>query len=111
MIKANEGHTVLNWTEGQLVTLYKSSDPNFENQTLIYKGSKNSFFITGMSNGLNYFRIISENGEQASVTVSVSYPEKKLVIFSLIIGTFLFLSLVLIIFLGNRKYGNTATDH
>lgn len=108
VIHANEGHTVLKWEGNQPVKLYKANAADFVDQKLVYEGQDNGFFMTGMADGLHFFKLISSNGEEAITKVSVKYPDKSLVIFSLVTGLFLFINLVLIIFLGNRKYANTT---
>lgn len=104
MLTANEGHTVLKWKGEGPYTLLKTSEPNSNLGKELYKGLEDGFFITGLPDGKHFFTLLTDSGEKAFVTVNVKYPEKGLVIFSLIVGSFLFISLCLIIYLGNKEY-------
>lgn len=103
-IQANEGHVTLKWMgEGERFTLKKSGE------RILYEGKGKTFFITGLNEGAHQFFIENSFGEKAKVTVEVNYPKEYLVWVSLFTGTFLFLSLCLIIIFGNKKYANTPS--
>ena len=108
LINADEGHTILKWEGSKTVGLYQSTDIDFSNERLIYEGDEQGYYISGLKDGDHFFKILSGSGETAMVRVSVKYPDKNLVIFSLITGTILLISLVTIVFLGNKKYANAT---
>ena len=106
---SNEGYFVLDWQTGQDpldLTLQQSSDESFSNIIERDISGESAITITGLSDGVYYFRIL-DSGDSASNTVTVSVVHHSLLraggFFAL--GLILFSLLIVTILIGNRRAG------
>ena len=102
---ANEGHLTISWQHGTPpYRLTQVSGTSTGEPIILYEGSNQSYFMTGLLEGEN--RFVIEDSEEVSeeLVVEVDYPNLTLVIGTLGLGTFLLLALITIVYMGNRRY-------
>jgi len=70
---SNDGAVRLSWslTEGQEVRLEQSADPGFEDPVLRYTGADSASVLTGLPEGIHYFRLRLADSERWSEPLAV----------------------------------------
>jgi hypothetical protein len=105
VVFTNEGHATLRWSLPEQVDttasslifeLEQSRGPGFEDHRLRHRGPERAFFVSGLTDGRNYFRVRavpagSPAGPWSDVLViEVEYPDRGQVILFLVVGCLVF---------------------
>lgn len=102
---ANEGHLTIKWQQGTPpYRLTQVSGTSTGEPIILYEGSDQSYFMTGLSEGENRFIVEDSAGTSVELIVDVDYPHRALVFGTLGLGAFLLLALIIIVYTGNRRY-------
>lgn len=102
---ANEGHLTIQWQQGTPpYRLIQVSGTSTGEPITLYEGSDQSYFMTGLLEGENRFIIEDSAGTSVELVVEVDYPHRALVFGTLGLGAFLLITLIVIVYTGNRRY-------
>lgn len=105
-VESRDGYTALQWNAGDHSTfeLQQSSDPDFSNTTTIYKGPDRASFISGLNDGIYYFRIRGLSGSWSdTLCLSVNHQSLSLALFLAGIGMVVFLVTVWVVVTGSLR--------
>lgn len=102
-LSSDTGFAALSWTNatGKPVLLQRASTPEFNDAVSVYKGLNGSYFISGLRDGVYFFRLRSEQGvwsEAVRLDVSHHSAQKAWLLFGL--GAIVFLGVVGVILRG-----------
>ena len=115
VVSTNEGHATLRWSlpedvettaSGLTFELEQSRDAGFRNHFLRHRGPERAFFVSGLIDGRNYFRVRAvPAGSPAGLwsdvlVVEVDYPGRGQVILLLVVGCLVFGGTVAAIIVG-----------
>lgn len=122
-ITTNEGHATIQWslpgasdsTEGVVFALQQARDPDFQDQRLRHRGPGQSFFVSGLREGLTYFRVRASRSEAIGpwsdpLVVEVDYPGRGSVILLLAIGCLVFAATVVAIVAGWARHRDSRGE-
>ncbi|MFN6944663.1 MAG: hypothetical protein ACK4ND_06925 [Cytophagaceae bacterium] len=107
-IKNNNGHIKLQWdaTDHAIVEVQKSQTPNFSDFSIVYKGIDRASFISGLDNGLHYFRVREvDSGWSPTLTLEVKHQSLKLAFILFSMGALVFLLTVFVVVKGAKQAG------
>lgn len=109
-LNADSGYTKLIWAlekknnEKNEYILEVSKNKDFTGSKIIYKGPNEAEYITGLNEGIYYYRVKSNHSDWSkTLTLTVKYKSLKLAWALFSIGAVVFISIVLFILIGNRK--------
>ncbi len=112
-ITLTSGHVRLDWVseEGERFTLEQATSGNFQDARVIYEGPDKASFISGLKNGVYYFRIKSDGGDWSDqVKAVVEYQSLSLAFSLFTVGAVVFIFTTLVIIRGSQKYKTESSS-
>lgn len=110
-VDSNSGYLQLEWTGSPEIDnfiLQRSTHLDFHEFTTVYAGPDQATFISGLDNGIYYFRVGSQSGHWSDVlTLSVKHQSLSLAYTLFGLGLLVFACTVFIVVKGVR----TSTTH
>lgn len=104
---AREGYFVLHWTPQSTatadLTLQQSLSPDFRDPESWAVAGAGQFTQSGLDNGVYYFRLRDTEGDSNTVSVEVQHHSLGRALFFFLTGLFLFLVLLGVIVVGQRR--------
>jgi hypothetical protein len=108
---ARQGHIRLDWkgVKNAKYELQRALKSDFTDPVMLYRGPDQASFISGMDDGVYYFRVRETEGVWSEVlTVQVAHQSLRLAFILFGIGGIVFLFTVIVVVNGARRY---ATDY
>ncbi len=103
---ATAGYFQLSWENsysGSSYQLQQSAVASFSNNKTLYQGSDTASFLSGLSNGTYYFRVLDNQGNVSNiVTVTVAHHSLKQAFSFFALGGLMFIILVIVLLTANR---------
>lgn len=110
---SRQGVVKLEWTvmktqNGELFELQQATDASFETAQSVYQGKDGGTFISGLENGIYYYRVRAGNGLwSAPLSIEVQHHSLTLAIFLMVVGAAVFLMTLLMILRASKKHQST----
>lgn len=108
-LKNNNGYFQLKWeaAEDTTVILQQAQNPEFADPKVLYQGLDKATFISGLTDGIYYYRIKEVNGDWSSTYhVVVEHQSLQLAYTLFGIGALVFLLTVGVIYKGMKQVNN-----
>lgn len=106
-LTTNDGHVRLNWvatTPDAVYEVQQSMNSNFENPLTIYEGADLATFVSGLTDGVYYYRLRADKGSWSdTLTLTVKHYSLQLAFALAGLGAVVFLSTVVVILKGAKK--------
>jgi len=102
----NAGYYHLRWQgpESRNFQIQKSSSPDFTPSEIIYTGSDTSLFLSGLPDGITYYRVRQDRGAWSKpFTLTVKHYSDMMAFGFLLCGALSFLLTVIVIIHGHRR--------
>lgn len=106
-LTTNDGHVRLNWAATTPVAVYEvqqSTNSNFENSITIYEGADLGTFVSGLTDGVYYYRLRADKGSWSEpLKLTVKHYSLQLAFALAGLGAVVFLSTVVVVLKGAKK--------
>lgn len=116
-ITTDSGHTRLNWSLSNIqlenssieFELQKSNSSSFESPIIIYKGPDTASFVSGLPNGIHYYRVRSIDSNQNTsawsdpVEITVQHHSLQLAFALFAVGLIVFAATVFVVVKGSKQ--------
>ena len=106
-LTTNDGHVRLDWAAmapGAVYEVQQSTNASFENSMTIYEGADLATFVSGLSDGVYYYRFRANKGSWSeTLTLTVKHYSLQLAFALAGLGAVVFLSTVVVILKGAAK--------
>ena len=106
-ITLTSGHVRLDWVsdDGEHFILEQATSEDFQDARVIYEGPDKASFISGLNNGIYYFRIKSDGDDGSDQVKTVVEYQSLSLAFSLFgVGAIVFILTSAVIIRGSQKY-------
>ena len=101
---SDSGQALIQWESGRTVTLEMADNGAFDNARALYRGDYDSYFISGLKDGVYHLRLSDDAGQTSGpAQLVVEHQSLTRAIWLMIVGAIISLAIVATIWRGARS--------